>query len=326
MARVVWLGLAGLVLGLAILIWFVLRPAPTTLPTTAQELTVAGASILGVTQVGEQVLWLEGGEVHGLNLSSDKPQVLTTLPFTPQAVRFAPDEQQALVQDLVGGGQWHHADLGSGTTTPLHSSIRQPTWSADSDQILYSFTGTTPSKLSVAEPDGTDWQNLIDLPRGFGQLVWPGEGLYAVGLDLLATPGRYARLLISSRRVETALETERSDANLRSNPTGAHVLLDSGTDTQPAVSVINLATGSVSRFLEGASVARTVWQDETTIVAFQNPNDGSPRLVRRSLGSERAEIIVDWPIDETFPDELIAVTQDHLIFTSGGQLKRRRLP
>jgi hypothetical protein len=83
-----------------------------------------------------------------------------------QAV-WSPDSGRALVEMAAGGEtRWHMLDVAAGSDVPLKPGIESPAWSNLGDKIVYKYydAKTQERTLNVANPDGTDWRVLADVP------------------------------------------------------------------------------------------------------------------------------------------------------------------
>ncbi|MEI9966466.1 MAG: hypothetical protein WDN67_02300 [Candidatus Moraniibacteriota bacterium] len=94
----------------------------------------------------------------------DKAVLLNNLPGTPERVLWSPKRDKIL---LLIGGHWYFSDIANKTLVDLKEGIINTAWNSLGDKIFYIYRDPSGAQsVNTANPDGSNWQALSDLPPG----------------------------------------------------------------------------------------------------------------------------------------------------------------
>lgn len=252
-------------------------------------------SMIGVTHpnlLSDRILAVDGTKNQILMslLNGSEQQRIASPVGTVIDLLPSPTGQQVLVTGTQTSG-WTMVTLESSQATPLHPGVFSPAWSPKGDRIAYIFAddSLTNLRLTIAKPDGTDWQTIFYLSgveNPFERLWWSPLESYLIGLDTAATPPRYVRILLSSKRIETLA---RGNGELRWSPSGKLALLDGPEPNR--VQVANVESGQVTPLELTTNVDWLVWESEETLIGIIVDQTGPPKLGRIDLGTKQVQLL-----------------------------------
>ncbi|MBI4032735.1 hypothetical protein HY374_03455 [Candidatus Berkelbacteria bacterium] len=279
-----------------------------------------GSGVVSAAAFGTEVLWAEGPALYKrtIGAADGARTALASLTFRPTQVLWSPSGDAALLRKSGEPDTWVHARWENlSAAASLHFGILTPSWSTDGKRILYSFSGADATPIAVANPDGSNWQVVMEPTHTIDRIWWPGSGVYAVGRDYTAKPPRYVRILMSSKRVETL--AEHNDVNQMGvvpNPAGTLAVLDGTSDTTPTLRLTTLETGSVEALGVAGVTDRAAWQDDATLIAVTADN----AVVSVAVATKKITTLGRWPATVPVPDRLIAATKERLVIEANGEL------
>ncbi len=265
---------------------------------------------------GTNLLWIDGRDILRRGLTDTTTETVVTLPVDPLDIIWSPTGTAVLVRHGDEPEFWGLLPLNSNNPTirNLHPSTVNPAWSDDGSRILYGFARDNGGTITVAKPDGLEWQSLIELPNITERHWWPGEGTYAFGYDIVANPPQFLRFHISSRTAEpvvTSFYTNTSAA--LPSPDGKLILLQTGTETEPTLSIATLAPGDIQEVGAGL-VHQTTWLSNNELLLLADNGDTTTYSTTTQRTSPHRQL----------PDtqELVGYTQHTLIvLTPSGALR-----
>lgn len=229
---------------------------------------------------GSRLFYLDSSNVlHSVELETKTDHQILELTHSPIELRIAPTGLAALyyAEDINGIFRWFSANLSTHQVTPLHPQVTNPLWSGSGDRILYTFAGTT-TELTVAQPNGDDWQALMPLEHPYRFLWWNPQGTYVMGLNLLSSPA--LELIGISSKTTTRVATGLNEALW--SPNGEHALLrmldDEGESTQ--LTTLDPSTSNQT-VIELPNPARyATWIDDESIAALGLASATSLMIIR----------------------------------------------
>lgn len=198
------LGLVGIVLLIVLLLLGINRIQSSTPASTTNNQVIAN-DVNFPQLIGSQLFYEDSAKmIRSVNLVDNASLSYVQLTLTPLDLIIAPNGTRALFyaqNTTTNTFQWFTVDFATHTSTPLHPSIIHPTWSATGDRILYSFVDQLTSQITVAKPDGEDWQSIMPLSYIYRSFWWSPKETYAIGLNLTATVPRLELIAVSSKEV-----------------------------------------------------------------------------------------------------------------------------
>lgn len=94
---------------------------------------------------------------------------------------WSPDKTKiiSIYQDENENVSKYFYDYNTGKATFLNPYIQEIIWSPTSDKIAYQYTNeiTNENNISIAKPDGTDWQNIFQIRIKNVNLNWTGSDI-----------------------------------------------------------------------------------------------------------------------------------------------------
>ncbi len=166
---------------------------PTTIPTTPTETESTGRikaisqeSVLGPTIDGQKVkYYLEGnGNVFESNFDgSNKTRVSANLLTGLLKVLWSSQKDKVIaVFDDEGETKKYLYDYQTEKATLLDSNIQHIAWSPDEDKIAYQYYNpqTEDNNISLAQPDGSNWTNILATRMKNLIVEWPSSGQLAI--------------------------------------------------------------------------------------------------------------------------------------------------
>lgn len=89
------------------------------------------------------------------------------------AIKWSPRKNKLIiVQSGVQGIKQYYYDLEKKTRSELSSKLSSVSWSPDGNKIIYQYYLDSKSTLNVANPNGSDWQSIVDLPDIHYEIAW----------------------------------------------------------------------------------------------------------------------------------------------------------
>ena len=94
---------------------------------------------------------------------------------------WSPDRTKVIsvYQDELGEITKYFYDYETDKVSPLNRYAQEIAWSSDSNKIVYQYTNTSTNdnNLSIANPDGTNWQNIFRTRMKDLNLDWVNSGI-----------------------------------------------------------------------------------------------------------------------------------------------------
>ncbi len=287
------------------------RSATSVVPT----LLLDNAS--AATLIGSQLFAYQAASLSFVEADVTTGAVARTTPVTLPAgssVSWSPSGTKAAIFRLGQTPAAAVIDLGTGAQTLLKPNIDLPTWNYDGTRMLYQFTRTDPVRTSLvtADPDGSNFVEIMDLPHPFDSLWWGPSAPYAIALDSTQSPPTYVRILISSKKIEP-LAT--GYGTVRFSPSGSLVLLDRSEDV---LGIANLETGAVKDIPIDSSATHCAWQSDNDLLCVTG-TAGNLSLSAVAAGNGTVHKQADFSQDISV-DELLGINGQTIVFQDGSSV------
>ena len=159
---------------------------PTGPEAISQLKPISQGSVLGPTIDGQKVkYYLRGdGNVFESNFDgSDKTRVSANLLTGLLKVLWSPQKDKAIAIFEDGGEVKKYLyDYQKEKATLLDSNIQHIAWSPREDKIAYQYDNpqTEDNNISMANPDGSNWTNILATRMKDLIVEWPGSGQLAI--------------------------------------------------------------------------------------------------------------------------------------------------
>ena len=286
-----------------------------SLPTSVRSATLTGSVLRYADNSSGNLssLDLDSGKQYEFGPYLIDAEQITWSPDGTKAISISGSDNTAVIisieeQQKLSGEQGNITNT-YGVVTPLDNQVRTPCWSTDGKRILYQFinhsSGT--STITVANADGSNWQDVVAAPHELASLWWSPLGTYAIGLDTTTIPPQYELIAISSKKV-TKLTVGLGE--VRWSPSGTSALLDSA-DGQ-SVFVTNVEKAEVTTLSIPLSVRGAIWQDETHLIAIHDTS-----IIAIDLASKKTRTIGKVPTTTGEFARTLGVYNDKLLYQDG---------
>ena len=290
---------------------------PTTSPSND---SVLATDVRSPEAFGSHVFYTSGTGLYSIDLtsSSAKPVQVATLPRQAAEIRWRPDGKRALALISTNPVTWLSLNLEANTTNELTKTYVGPAISSQRDRIIYTYEGPAGSNVSVADPDGSNWQAVMTPPDEIVRWWWPGDGTVAIGANERVDPPQYIRLLVGQKKIESLATSYSYDLRLKFSPDESRILINTGTLDAPTMSVAAVGGGGITSFTGTFSVRKSAWLNANTVAAI----DDDWNVTLLDFDKKIQTKLGPWPDTAKPLTELVAVTDKHYYAVTNGTLVR----
>ena len=187
-----------LVVGLLVVYNFFLKgeepTEPTTTPTTSTPTTsptgpikaISQEPVLGPTIAGQKVKYYlkNNGYVFESTFDgSERTRLSSNILLNLLKVLWSPNKDKVIaVFEKDGLSKKYFYDYSTGLSTSLNGDIRWVSWSPTEDKIVYQYynSQTEDNNISIANPDGSQWTNILTTRMKNLIVEWPDSGQVAI--------------------------------------------------------------------------------------------------------------------------------------------------
>ena len=126
------------------------------------------------------------------------------------------------------------------------------------------------------------------------------------------------RLLLGQKKIEIIVPSYGSGLGLKLSPSEAQIMMDTGTQEAPTISIGAVSGGTITAPAVATSVSYSAWLDDHTIVSV----DDSYAAMALDLTKRTQTKLGAWPESAKPLTELVAVTAtDYYVVVNGSLLK-----
>src|SRR5690606_9846700 len=146
--------------------------AISVLAENVTEPMVVGSSVVAVDQNQQAVI--------RLNLAMNPPATSTLSTDVATIVPATTFERLLRYESSASG--WQSVELATGQSTPLARGITSPLWSPKGERIAYLFMPDDRGRatLTIADRNGSNWANVVELGHFYDRLWWSPLETYMV--------------------------------------------------------------------------------------------------------------------------------------------------
>lgn len=145
---------------------------------------------------------------------------------------------------------------------PLDKNIKQVTWSADGKKIIYIFNNSGKYSLNQSDPDGQNWQKLVDLDKEFTGLKVSPDGK-KVALSPQLTIYDIVTKKLSPTQISNVLDIQWS-------PDSQQIVVFTSDKTQ----VYNIAKNQAAALKEKIDSNKFIWLSNAEVVVAKSGKYG----------------------------------------------------
>lgn len=269
----------------------------------------------------------QDNKIKRYEFSSQKQEILSADIGAITQAYWSPDTQKVILSNQGDKITLKLYDLQSKSSKDMDSKIESLIWSPDSKKIYYHFYDEDQniSQLNVSLPDGTNWQNIVDLQYPSYKFVWVGENklgywtppsdISGTNLDVIDLATKETKEIFNDYRLADALVSNNSQKIV-------YEKFDKNNSTL-SLAVANIdGKNDIDTKLQ-SSVAKSVWISNELLITAVKIGE-SEKLYKISSNGEKSEIKIksDQPFDS---QDFMVVDEKNIYFTSSGNLYKLRL-
>jgi hypothetical protein len=218
------------------------------------------------------------GKAYRIDLDGNNNKTLSdqALPGLSDVV-WSPDGTKAITKFVMGGtAKFFYYDYSTGTSTPLKSNLDTVVWQ-NNNKIFYKYYDPTTQErtLNIADPDGTNWNKIVDLSyKNVSIAPVPHTGL----VSFWNSPDAGLETNFTTVPVFGGTGTSLLKGNFGTdylwNPDGSAVLLsrsDQKNGSRIQLGVMNNNGGEFKDLGVGTFVSKSIWSKDGRTVYYALP-------------------------------------------------------
>lgn len=123
-----------------------------------------------LSTVGDSVVYYgkESGQANKIDFFGSKKEIIASQKFSNlESAEWNFDKTKAILKIKDGEGYvFKYFDFATSSIQDLKKNVDEVTWQINANRIFYKYYEATNEKrsINVADPDGSNWQYLIDIP------------------------------------------------------------------------------------------------------------------------------------------------------------------
>jgi Tol biopolymer transport system component len=215
-----------------------------------------------------------------INLDTQETKTLMTLSLSPLRATWSPNQEQVLVEMRnSSSSQWFLVDIKTQTETALKIGLEDPVWTNIGDKIVYKYydVKTKERSLSLANPDGSNWQKIGNSPfKNMSAQMMPQSSLFVywnqgnafepTSLHNLPVVGGDDKILFSGK----------FGADFVFSPDGQKVLMSSTNKKGGTQTLLGLLLHQGTQYQSlgvPSFVSKAVWSPKSSTVYYALPGN-----------------------------------------------------
>lgn len=208
-------------------------------------------------------------------MATGSPKTVTSLPFEPRDILWAPQGRQALIKK--SDTEWALFTRETKEVKLLKSGIESPAWTSLGDAIVYKYydADSKTRTINIANPDGSDWKQIREtkhqflemraLPKSSSMAIWNrGNAFEQTDLRMLPVVGGDARSVFASN----------FGADYLFAPNGKTILVSSLVEkggTGISLATINAQGGGYRNLFIPSFAGKAVWSKDSRVLYYALP-------------------------------------------------------
>lgn len=275
------------------------------------------------------------------NPQINKEQKLFKLPDSPYRVVWSPDNQQAIIkvpfdkekftegmnnsalkENVVNGEitNWLW-DKKQDKLIYISKYIRNVAWSPDNKKIIYQYYvwKKNQNNITIANPDGTGWQEIINLDgEEFGVSWLDIENILLYYLPTDPSSGSNLYKINIKNKEKRELIGDFSILDIKISPDGKKILYEIYENSENnSLGLINQDGSDKKRLSLQTSMGKTTWSLESNnfLAALTTEDNKSDTLYRVEANGDKKEVL-NYKFDEIIKIENLMVDNNNIYFTS----------
>lgn len=228
-----------------------------------------------------------------------------------------PKDRQDFIVEITAEGQTRYIfyDSLAATFVSYAPNIHEPVFVGGGERIVYDWvTAEGEHKLTIADPNSTNFQKVVDLPKQDYRLA-PSSAKSEVVLfsDKLTAPSKLWLVDVKAAQF-TELGLEASYQGVKFSPDGTKLLaakISEDAAREPSLGVFDLTTSEFKALGLNSRIERVVWSKDSDAIMI-----GDLRGFQKyNLATGGSQTVYQFSTDENFsPRDLILHPSEPILF------------
>ncbi len=299
--------------------------SPATAQRRLRRLSTRRVFGPALSEDGKKVLFFETdtGKVVASDFEGKTGEVVSGKILTnAYNALWSPNGYEAILsQRSKGLPGYSYFNLKTGQVTALSTKISDPAWSYHGKKIAYLYFDSAEEKgsISIANPDGTIFSNILSIRIDQLRLVWPKDDL----LSFYNRGNEAQSLFVLNLNTNTLTKIFGPVTNLQTlwAPNASKVLLSYDLGQQKKIGYLDLADHSESYFEFLATARQCAWSTNSALLycGGKENEEQAEGLYTIDTKTEKIAGIFSPSSVEVFHVEqpFLTPTEDFLIFRNG---------
>lgn len=246
-------------------------------------------------------------------------------------VIWSPTKMQFLAKtDKADEIHWWFYDMEKNTQKDLGTKIQNPIWSITGEKIFYQFFDefTDKNELSTANPDGSSWRQLANLPSlvDYQLFLLDSERIILLEEPSDVSTSKISLFNLKSLKLDDLIE-QNGNVEIIIPPDKNRFFFRN--PAQPlSVQIYDINGKNQQTFGQSFDFHKFVWQDKDLIFAIRESGKNSDNFYKINLETGKKTTLYQSTDKDSFEAINLMLTQDNktLYFTSNNYLYKLNLP
>jgi hypothetical protein len=213
-----------------------------------------------------------------VSLADWSPRTVMELAGVPLQAVWSPDASKVLVETNDGKEKrWHLIHVDSRADALLKSGLENPAWTNLGDKIVYKYydVATQERSLNVANPDGSDWRKIADVPfKKMRMAAMPKTSLIAFWNEGDAFDETSLRSIPATGGEASVILSGRFGGDYRFSPDGDSIAASFSTEKGGSglmLALLNEKGGEFRNLAIPTLASKIVWSEDGQTIYYALP-------------------------------------------------------